>query len=102
MGPQRAKPFHRIKGGQEILQVPWQAGCLIVARHINRRAHLEADGPRHLFNPRFILRQNTRDDRATLRRGCGRPGFERGFGGGNGGIGIGLGPEADHRADFFC
>ena len=101
MRPQRADELHGLEGGDEVLQVPGQAFGLIIARHVDGRAHFQADRMGHLFLARIVLRQNTLHAGQTLRRVADRPGGEGRLGGGDGGIGIGLTAQADHRAGVF-
>ena len=69
MGAKRADPFDMVKGGEEVLQVPGQACGLVVARHVDGRAHFQADGMGHLFLARVVLLQDAFDHGARRSAG---------------------------------
>ncbi len=90
MGTKWFDPFDLVKGGQEVVQVPRQAGGLAVAGHVDRGAHFGGDGEGQVFDAALILFKNADHGGAAFGRRGGGPKRESRFGGGDGGVGVGL------------
>ncbi len=101
MRAKRPDPFDLVEGGQEVLQMPRQAGGLALGRHVDRRAHLERDRGGKVVLARLVPVEDARDDGAAFGRRRRGPGREGGLGGGNGAVGIGGRTERDDRADIL-
>ena len=101
MGAEGADPFQCVKGGQEVVRVPRQAGALLVAGHVDRRAHFHGDGAAEVFLAGLVLLQNPHHGGAAVGRRGGGPHRKGGPGGSDGGIGVGLPAQRNHRADLL-
>ena len=101
MRPERPDEPYLVKGGQEVLQMPRQAGGLFGTRHVDGRTHLEADRLRHLLGAAVVLFKDARAERTPLGRpGC-RPARKGRLGCHHRGIRISLTTKRDHRAGLL-
>ena len=74
MGAKGADPFDLVKGGEEVVQVPRQAGGLRAAGHVDGRAHFHRNGGGEVFDAGLVLFKDADHGGAAVGRGRGGPG----------------------------